>query len=76
MATSSIILSNKNRAKLCHIVSYSVAISVFLWGVGGREGVVDDFCQARKAENTDPRTNSVVNDATARGRLKFCASRC
>ena len=50
-------------------MSYSVAVSVFLRGVGGREGVVDDFCQARKAENTDPRTNYAVKYATARGRL-------
>ena len=56
-------------------MSYSVAISVFLGGVGGREeGVVDDFfCQARKTENTDPRTNYAVKYATARGHLiKTC----
>ena len=40
-------------------------------GVGRREGMVDDFCQARKAENTDPRTNYAVKYATARGRLRL-----
>ena len=44
------------RATLTYSVD-SVVISVFFWEVGGREGVVDDFCQARKAENTEPRTN-------------------
>ena len=28
--------------------------------------MVDDFCQARKAENTDPRTDYAVKYATAR----------
>ena len=46
-------------------------MSVFFRGVGGREGVVDDFCQARKAKNTDPRTNYAVKYATARGRLNL-----
>ena len=50
-------------------MSYSVAISVFFRGVGGRQGVVDDFCQARKAENTGPRMNYAVKYATACGRL-------
>ena len=33
--------------------------------------MVDDFCQARKAENTDPRTNCAVKYATARGHLRM-----
>ena len=32
--------------------------------------MVDDLCQARKAENTDPRTNHAVKYATAHGRLR------
>ena len=32
--------------------------------------MVDQFCQARKAENTDHRTNYAVKYATARGRLR------
>ena len=60
----------RNSAKECHIVLYSVAISVLLRADGGREGViVDDFCQARQEENTDSRMNSAVKYATARGRL-------
>ena len=35
--------------------------------------MVDDFCQARKAENTDLRTNYAVKHATARGRLTTIA---
>ena len=33
-----------------------------------------DFCQAEKAENTDPRTNYAVKYATARGHLTPQAS--
>ena len=33
-----------------------------------------DFCQAEKAENTDPRTNYAVKYATARGCLSFGSS--
>ena len=36
---------------------------VFFRAVGGREGVVDDSSQARKAENTDPCTNYAVKYA-------------
>ena len=58
-------------------MSYSVAISVFSGGGWrkGRGGCVrtigqeHDFCQAQKAENTDPRTNYAVKYATARGHL-------
>ena len=58
-------------------MSYSVAISVFSLGGWrkGRGGSVrnigheHDFCQARKAENTDPRTNYAVKYATAGGHL-------
>ena len=35
--------------------------------------MVNDFCQARKAENTDPRINYAVKYGTARGRLTFDA---
>ena len=44
--------------------------------------MVNDFCcQARKAENTDPRTNYAVKYATARDRLRMIkfddtATRC
>ena len=31
--------------------------------------MVADLCQAREAENTDPRANYAVTYATARGRL-------
>ena len=59
-------------------MSYSVAISVFSLrglrkGRGGwarNVGHEHDFCRAQKAENTDPRTNSAVKYATARGNLK------
>ena len=33
-----------------------------------------EFCQAEKAENTDPRANYAVTYATARGHLKACCS--
>ena len=60
-------------------MSYSVAISVYSLGGWrkGRGGCVrnigheHDFCQAHKAENTDPRTNYVVKSATARGSLSL-----
>ena len=59
-------------------MSYSVAISVFSLGVGGREGVVVSeisdtkmtFASPKKAENTDPHTNYAVEYATARGHLR------
>ena len=56
-----------------YLVSYSAAISVF-WrkGRGGcaqNIGHEHDFCQAEKAESTDPRTNYAVKYATARGHL-------
>ena len=34
-----------------------------------------DFCQAKKAENIDPRTNYAVKYATARGHLSFKAKK-
>ena len=60
-------------------MSSSVAISVVSLGGWrkGRGGCVrnygheHDFCQAQKAENTDPRTNYAVKYATARGHLKL-----
>ena len=63
---------------MCHIVSYSVTISVFSlrrWrkGRGGwarNVGHEHDFCRAQKAENTDPRTDYAVKHATARGNLR------
>ena len=61
-----------------HIVSCSVAISVFSLGGWrkGRGGCVrnighdHDFCKAQKAENTDPCPNYAVKYATARGPLR------
>ena len=63
-------------------MSHSVAISVFSvrgWGEGKggcvrNTGHEHDFCQAQKAENTDPRTNHAVKSATARGHLTTRAS--
>ena len=57
--------------------SYSVAIALFSLGgwMKGRGGCVrsfgheHDFCQAEKAENTDPRTNNAVKCATESGHL-------
>ena len=43
-------------------------------GMGGcvqNIGHEHDFCQARKADNTDPRKNSAVKYATACGHLKI-----
>ena len=58
-------------------VSFGVAISLFSLGgwMKRRGGCVrsfgheHDFCQAEKAENTDPRTNYAVKYATVRGHL-------
>ena len=58
-------------------MSYNVAISVLRLGGWKKErggcvrniGHEHDFCQAQKAENTDPRTNYVAKYATARGHL-------
>ena len=60
-------------------MSCSVAISVFSlggWTKGGgacvrNTGHEHDFCQAQKAENTDPCTNYAVKYATARGHLNL-----
>ena len=60
-------------------MSYSVAISVFSEGSWRkrRGGCVRNvghehyFCQAQKAENTDPHTNYAVKYATASGHLRL-----
>ena len=65
------------QTKSCKIVSHSVAISVLSLGAwrrarGGRVrniGHEHEFCQAPKAENTDPRMNYAVKYATVRGHL-------
>ena len=49
------------------------------WGGVGERGFCKGkeyhyFCQAQKAENTDPRTNYAVVYATARGHLKSLVS--
>ena len=57
------------------MVSYGVAISVFSFkGLEEGKGWLCpkcstryDFCQAQKAQNTDPSTNYAVKYATARG---------
>ena len=48
-------------------------------GKGGRVrsfGHEPDFCQANKAENTDPRTNSAAKYATARGHWIMFFQQC
>ena len=72
MGTSSSIFSNE-------ITQNSVIqcrnFLCFLGGLEEGKGVVDDFCQARKAENTNPRTDYAVKYATVRGRLLYRCDR-